>query len=125
MLRQSSVFDDCDFNASVVVRRAFYIVDELSQHTLTADRGGEVNRHNAESLASHRAAHEAVTKLGVYGFGKLGKRSRLACLRKGIVFSAKLVKKVFGVIIHTGYSGFGLAVFLMTILALITGVNAV
>ena len=91
MLRQSSVFDDCDFNASVVVRRAFYIVDELSQHTLTADRGGEVNRHNAEALASHRAAHEAMTKLGVYGFGKLGKRSRLACLRKGIVFCAKLV----------------------------------
>ena len=92
---------------------------------MTADRGGEVNRHNAKALASHRAAHEAMTKLGLYGFGKLGKWSRLACLRKGIVFSAKLVKKVFGVIIHTGYSGFGLAVFLMIILPLITGLNAV
>ena len=125
MLRQPFVFDDGDFNSSIVVRRAFYILDELSQHTLTADRGGEVNRHNAKALASHRAAHEAMTKFGVYGFGKLGKRSRLACLRKGIVFSAKLVKKVFGVIIHTGYSGFGLAVYLMIILPLITGVNAV
>lgn len=125
MLRQSFVLDDCDFNASVVVGRTLYIVDERGKYALTADRRGEVDRHNAESLASYGAANKAMTKLGLNGFRKLRKWSRLAHLRKTIVFSTKLAQKVFSVIIHTGYSEFGFAVFLMIILPLITGANAV